>query len=75
MKNSLAIGVILVLLGVAILAWPVITYTDTDTVVDIGPLEVTTEDTEHIALPPILGGVVIAAGVALLLLGGRRRAV
>jgi hypothetical protein len=63
------------LLGAAILAWPVITYTDTDTVVDLGPIEVTDEDTEHVALPPVLGGVMIAAGLAVVVFGGRRRTV
>ena len=43
MKSSAAIGVILMLLGGAILAWPVITYTDRDKVVDLGPVEITTE--------------------------------
>jgi hypothetical protein len=75
MKNSLAIGVILLLLGAAILAWPVITYKDTDTVVDLGPIEVTDEDTERVALPPVLGGVIIAAGLAMVVFGGRRRTV
>jgi hypothetical protein len=75
MKNSLALGVILVLLGAAILAWPVISYKDTDTVVDLGPVEVTREDTEHVALPPVLGGVLIAAGLAAVVFGGRRGAV
>jgi hypothetical protein len=75
MKNSLAIGVILMLLGAAILAWPVITYKDTDTVVDLGPIEVTDEDTERVALPPVLGGVIIAAGLAMVVFGGRRRTV
>ena len=74
MKNSLVIGIVLLLLGTAILAWPVITYTTTDTVVDLGPLEVTKEDEENIALPPILGGAFIAAGLGLVVFGfGRSR--
>jgi hypothetical protein len=73
MKNSLAVGLLLVLLGAAILAWPVVTYTDRDTVVDLGPLEVTQEDQERIALPPVLGGAVIVAGLAFIIFGARQR--
>jgi uncharacterized membrane protein HdeD (DUF308 family) len=72
MRNSLAIGIVLLLLGIAMLAWPVISYTTTDTVVDLGPVEVTREDEEHIALPPILGGVLVASGIALLVFGAGR---
>ena len=75
MKNALAIGVILILLGGVILAWPVISYTDRDTVVDLGPVEVTSEDTDHIVLPRVLGAAAIAAGVTLAFLGGRRRSI
>jgi hypothetical protein len=75
MKSSVAIGIALIIIGIVILAWPVISYTTTDTIVDLGPVEVTSEDEEHIALPPILGGAAIAGGIGVLLLGGRRRAV
>ena len=69
MRNSLSIGIVLLLLGTAILAWPVITYTTTDKIVDLGPVEVTKQDKEHIKFPPVLGGTFVAAGLALLVVG------
>ena len=73
MRGMMLFGIVLLVLGLAALAWPAITYTRTEKVVDIGPLEVTTQDRERIPLPPVLGGAAAAAGVALIVFGGRRR--
>ncbi len=43
MRGTMLLGVILLIAGLAGLAWPVITYTTTEKVVDIGPVEVTAE--------------------------------
>lgn len=69
MRNSLALGIVLVLLGTVILAWPVITYTKTDTIIDLGPVEVTSKDQKHVALPPVLGATFVLAGIALVVIG------
>jgi hypothetical protein len=42
--------------------------------VDRGPIEVTQEDKHRVPVPPILGGIAIVAGIALLVTGGRRTA-
>lgn len=68
------IGVILIVLGIVALAYGGITWTDRDTVIDAGPLEVQTVEREGIPLSPILGIVSVAAGVVLVVAGGRRRA-
>jgi hypothetical protein len=68
MKSSFAIGILLLLLGTVILAWPVISYTTSDTIIDLGPVEVTSEEREHVALPPVLGGALVAAGMVLVVL-------
>jgi hypothetical protein len=74
MKPIAVIGVLLLLAGIAVLVWPVFSYTDTDTVLDAGPLKVQTENKKHVALPPIAGGAAIVAGVALVVVSNRRRA-
>jgi len=74
MRGFIWLGIVLLVAGLAALAWPVITYTTTEEVLDVGPVEVTTEDRESIALPPVLGGVAAAAGVALIAMGARRTA-
>jgi hypothetical protein len=40
-------------------------------VIDAGPIEVTREDTERLPIPPIIGGLILTAGVVLLVV--RRR--
>lgn len=69
------LGVILILVGALMLAYPIITYTEEETLVDVGPVEVTAENQESIPLPPILGGAAIVAGIALLVVTGRSRSV
>jgi hypothetical protein len=61
-------------LGVAALAYQGISYTSRETVVDIGPLHATADREKTIPLPPILGILGIAGGVALVMLSMRKRA-
>jgi hypothetical protein len=68
------IGVALIVVGIAALAWGGVFWTDRDTVVDIGELEVTTEEREGFAVPPALGIIAIVGGAVLLLVPDRRRA-
>ena len=61
------VGIILVVLGVLALAYQGIRYTTQEKVIDIGPLKVTAAERHTIPLPPILGGVAVAAGIAVIL--------
>jgi uncharacterized membrane protein YidH (DUF202 family) len=62
-----AIGIVLVILGIVGLVYGGITWTRKDKVVDVGPVEITADKKESIPLPPIVGGVMLVAGVVLLL--------
>jgi uncharacterized membrane protein len=68
-----AIGIVLIVLGVAALAYQGFTYTSREKVVDIGPLHATADREKTVPLPPIVGGVAVASGVVLLVLGARKR--
>jgi hypothetical protein len=68
------VGVLLIVLGVAALAYQGITYTSRETVLDIGPMHATADREKTVPLPPILGIVAVAGGVALLIAGVRRPA-
>jgi hypothetical protein len=67
------IGILLIVFGVVALAVGGITYTDRDKVLDIGPLEATTVERKTIPLSPIAGAAAILGGVALVVVGSRRR--
>ena len=70
---SKVVGIILIALGVIALAYQGITYTTKDKVIELGPLKVEATKEKTIPLPPVLGGVAVAAGVVLLIAGARSR--
>jgi hypothetical protein len=67
------IGAILIVLGVAALAMGGIQYTKREKVLDIGPIQATTERQKTIPLSPIVGIAAVAGGIALVVAGSRRR--
>jgi hypothetical protein len=72
MKPITIVGAILLAAGILALVYQGISYTTSEEVVDIGPLEVREQDTESIPLPPIVGVIGILAGVGLIVAGTRR---
>ena len=66
-------AIVLIVIGVLALAYGGISYTKEKKVLDIGPLEATTKERKTIPLPPVVGIVAIAGGVAILLVSGRKR--
>lgn len=74
MRPIAIVGVVLIVLGVVALAYQRITYTSRETVIDIGALHATAERQRTVPLPPVLGGVAVAGGVALLIAGRRKHA-
>lgn len=65
------IGVLLVVVGLVGLLVGGISWTRTETVLDIGPIEAQTRERETIPIPPIAGGIALAAGVVLLVARGK----
>ena len=72
MKGLAILGIVLLLGGLAALIWPAITITRTEKAVDLGPVEITTQDKDRIPLPPVFGIAAAATGVALIALSRRR---
>jgi hypothetical protein len=66
-------GIILVVLGALALAYQGIRYTTREKVIDFGPLQVTASERKSIPLPPIVGGVALVAGVALILADRKKK--
>lgn len=73
MKPLTLVGVILVVLGVAALAYRGVTYTSRETILDIGPVQATADTQKTMDVPPVVGGVAVLAGVVLLVIGARKR--
>jgi len=73
MKASVIVGIVLIVAGVLALAYGGFSYTREKEVLDLGPIEATAETRETVPLPPILGGAAIIGGIALVVVGSRRR--
>jgi hypothetical protein len=72
-NNVLAIvGVILIAAGAMALFYRGIPYTSRDVVIDVGPLKATADTSKTWPVPPILGGLAIAGGVMLIVVGARK---
>jgi hypothetical protein len=72
MKLITAISIGLVVIGVVALFYQGITYTTREKVLEVGPVEVTAESQQTIPLPPVLGGLALADGIVLVVVGTRR---
>jgi len=72
MKPITVLGILLIVLGALALAYQGFTYTHQEKVLDLGPIHATAEKQEHVSVPPILGGLALVGGIALLVMGGRK---
>jgi hypothetical protein len=73
MKPITWVGILLIVLGALALAYQGMDYTRQKKVLDVGSVHLTTETHERIPLPPILGGLALAGGVVLLVIGARNK--
>ena len=62
-------GMLLIVLGAVFLVWGAITYTTREKVLDVGPIHASVDKEHTVALPPLVGGVALIAGVLLLVAG------
>lgn len=73
MKGLVVVGAVLIVLGIAGLVYGGITYTKSKDTLDLGIAEVTVTDKERLNIHPALGGIVLVAGLAVLVVGLRNK--
>jgi len=73
MKPMILSGILLVVLGGLALAYQGFNYTHQEKVLDVGPIHATADKQDRVSIPPILGGLVLAGGIALLVVGTRKK--
>ncbi len=66
-------GIVLIVLGALALTYQGIRYTTREKLIDLGPLKVTASERKTIPLPPIVGGLALAAGITMVLADRRKR--
>ena len=67
------LGVILIVVGLVGLLFGGVFWTREKTIVDLGPIEAKAQERDGFAISPVVGGVILVAGVVLLLVPARRR--
>jgi hypothetical protein len=73
MKPMVWVGILLIVVGGLALAYQGFTYTHQEKILDVGPIHATTEKQDHVSIPPILGALTLAGGIALLVFGARKK--
>ena len=72
MKTYTLTGIILIVIGIIAFAYQGITYTTREKVVDFGPIQVTSDTTKTLPLPPIVGGIALVGGIVVLVMGSKK---
>lgn len=75
MKGTISLGVVLVAVGAAMLGYGHFSYTKREKILEVGPIQATSERTENIALPPVLAWALLGSGVCVLVIGASRKTV
>ena len=66
------VGIALIILGVVAFAYQGITYTSREKIIDIGPFQATADTQKTIPLSPLLGGLALAGGIVLVVVGAKK---
>jgi hypothetical protein len=72
MNTVTKLGVALILLGIVAMVYQGISYTTRENVIDLGPLQATVDKKHSIPLPPLVGGLALAGGIVLLIVGAKK---
>lgn len=66
---SKTLGAILIALGLIALALGSFNYTTSEKVIDIGPVHASRDKSHYVNVPPIVGGLLLVAGIVLIATG------
>ncbi len=64
-------GIVLMIFGALLLVWGAFGIRTRDKLVSIGPLTATKETTHYPPIGPVAGGIVMAGGIAMIVLARR----
>ena len=63
----------MIVLGALALAYQGFSYTRHEQVMDVGPMHITADTKDRVPISPILGGIVLVGGIALLVYANKKR--
>ncbi|WP_214226099.1 hypothetical protein [Pedobacter sp. B4-66] len=67
------IALVMIILGVVMLIWTGFTYTKKEKVIDAGPIQISADREKSVNWPPYIGGIVLIAGVVILITSKRSK--
>ncbi|MDO8550722.1 MAG: DUF3185 domain-containing protein [Ignavibacteria bacterium] len=73
MRASTIIGIILIVGGILGFIFKGISYTEKEQIVDVGPIEIESEEKETIPIPEILSGIAVVGGIVLVAVGSKKK--
>ena len=73
MKGVTILGFLLIILGVVGLVVGGVSYTKDKDTADLGPVDITVKEKEHVHIPAALAVVSLIGGALLVVAGSRRR--
>jgi uncharacterized membrane protein len=60
-----SIGIILIVVGIAMIIWTSFSYTREEKIIDAGPIQVSADRQKTIAWPSYLGGFILVSGIVI----------
>lgn len=73
MRAITVVGLVLIVLGILALVYQGIPYKTEPDTIRVGPMQTSVETKRVIAVPPVVGGFVLAGGVVLVALGLKKK--
>jgi UDP-N-acetylmuramyl pentapeptide phosphotransferase/UDP-N-acetylglucosamine-1-phosphate transferase len=64
-------GIVLIVLGLVAFCYQYIPITETKQDAQLGPINISHQETHDVPIPPIIGGVCVVAGIVILVAGSR----
>ncbi|QNN44200.1 hypothetical protein [Pedobacter roseus] len=67
------LGIVLIVVGIAMLIWTGFTYTKKEKIVDAGPIQISADKEKSVNWPPYAGGIILVAGVIVFVTSKNKR--
>lgn len=68
-----SLGIILIVVGIAMIMWTSFSYTKKEKIIDAGPIQVSADRERTIAWPSYLGGFILVSGIVIVAVSKKNR--